>query len=289
MTYELYIGDRTFSSWSLRGWLLLEKFGLPYKTTMVGLYSGTMAQDMAHLVGAKTVPALVTPSGGLLTDSIAMAETLAEENPDAGLYPKDPVARAMARSLVAEMHGSFGALRGDCPHNMEHTLVGFTPSEAVMKDVARIAELWSLARDKFGADGPWLFGDYTAADAFYAPIANRFATYGIPLGVVAQAYVDAHISDTANRQWRAMGQTVRYDPFPYDFGLETQPWPIDALPAQAVDQGPSENELCPYSGKPVTHFLSVHDRTFGVCNAFCRDKTVADPAAWPKFMALLNG
>ena len=122
MTYELYIGDRTFSSWSLRGWLMLEKFGLPYKTTMVGLYAGTMAADMAHLSTAKTVPAMVTPSGGLLTDSIAMAETLHEENPTAGLYPTDPAARAMARSLVAEMHGSFGALRGDCPHNMEHTL-----------------------------------------------------------------------------------------------------------------------------------------------------------------------
>ena len=288
MTYELYIGDRTFSSWSLRGWLLLEKFGLPYKTTMVGLYAGTMAQDMAHLPGAKTVPALVTPSGGLLTDSLAMAETLAEENPQAGLYPSDPIARAMARSMIAEMHSGFGALRSDCPHNMEHTLVGFEPSDAVMNDVARISELWSMARDRFGEDGPWLFGRYTAADAFYAPIANRFTTYGIPLGVTAQAYVDAHIADLSNRQWRAMGQTVRYDPFPYDFGLKTKPWPIDALPARAVDQGPSENETCPYSGKPVTHYLELDGRTFGVCNAFCRDKTVADPAAWPKFMALLN-
>ncbi len=289
MTYELYIGDRTFSSWSLRGWLLLEKFGLPYKTTMVGLYAGTMAADMAHLAGAKTVPALVTPSGGLLTDSIAMAETLAEENPEAGLYPKEPAARAMARSLVAEMHGSFNALRSDCPHNMDHTLIGFTPSDAVMKDVTRISELWSLARDRFGANGPWLFGDYSAADAFYAPIANRFATYGIALGVTAQAYVDAHIADTANRQWRAMGQTVTYDPFPYDFGLAKAPWPVDIIPAEPVETGPSENKSCPYSGDPVTHYLVMDGRKFGFCNAFCRDKTVADPSAWPKFMELVNG
>ncbi|MBB5720491.1 glutathione S-transferase [Loktanella ponticola] len=289
MTHELYIGDRTFSSWSLRGWLLLEKFGLPYKTTMVGLYAGTMAADMAHLVGAKTVPALVTPSGGLLTDSIAIAETLAEENPDAGLYPKNPAARAMARSLVAEMHGSFNALRGDCPHNMDHTLIGFTPSDAVMKDVTRISELWSLARDRFGADGPWLFGNYSAADAFYAPIANRFATYGIALGVTAQAYVDTHIADTANRQWRAMGQTVTYDPFPYDFGLAKAPWPVDIIPAKSAETGPSENKSCPYSGDPVTHYLVMDGRKFGFCNASCRDKTVADPAAWPKFMELVNG
>ena len=248
-----------------------------------------MAADMAHLSAAKTVPAMVTPSGGLLTDSIAMAETLHEENPTAGLYPTDPAARAMARSLVAEMHGSFGALRGDCPHNMEHTLVGFELSEAVQKDVARISLLWERAREQFGADGPWLFGAYSLADAFYAPIANRFTTYGIPLGDVAQAYVDAHINDTSNRQWRAMGQTVTYDPFPYDFGLEIKPWPIDFIPTKAVDAGPSENDWCPYSGDPVTHFMQINNRVFGFCNAFCRDKTVADPEAWPKFMALLNG
>lgn len=289
MTYELYIGDRTFSSWSLRGWLMLEKFGLPYKTTMVGLYSGTMAAEMAHLPGAKTVPALVTPSGGLLTDSIAMAETLHEENPTSGLYPSDPGARALARSMVAEMHGSFGALRDACPHNMDHTLVGFDVSEAVQKDVARISLLWSMARDQYGADGPWLFGKYTVADAFYAPIANRFTTYGIALDATAQAYVDAHVQDISNRQWRAMGQTVSYEPFPYDFGLERRPWPVDFIAAKAVDTVPSENTTCPYSGEPVTHFLEVDGRTFGVCNAFCRDKTVADPGAWPKFMALLNG
>lgn len=289
MAYDLYIGDRTFSSWSLRGWLMLEKFGLPYNTKMVGLYSGTMADDLAHLPGAKTVPAMATPSGGVLTDSLAMAETLHEENPDASLYPADPAARALARSMVAEMHSGFGALRSDCPHNMDHTLVGFEPSEAVIKDVTRITELWAMARDQYGANGPWLFGDYTVADAFYAPIANRFTTYGMNLNVMAQAYVDAHINDVSNRQWRAMGQVVQYDPFPYDFGLERKPWPVDFMPAKAVDSGPAENETCPFSGDPVTHFLQVDGRTFGVCNAFCRDKTVADPAAWPIFMALLNG
>lgn len=289
MTYDLYIGDRTFSSWSLRGWLMLEKFGLPYTSTLVGLYSGTMAAELAHLPGVKTVPALKTPSGGILTDSLAMAETLYEENPDAGLYPADPKARALARSITAEMHSSFGALRDACPHNMDHTLTGFDVSEAVQKDVDRICMLWAMARETYGANGPWLFGDYTIADAFYAPIANRFTTYGIKLPALAQAYVDAHVQDTSNRQWRAMGQTVTYDPFPYDFGLPTNPWPIDVIAAHAVEAGAAENAKCPYSGKPVTHYLETGGRTFGFCNAFCRDKTVADPAAWPKFMDLLTG
>lgn len=287
MAYHLYIGDRTFSSWSLRGWLMLEKFGLPYKTTLVGLYSGTMAADLAHLPGARTVPAVVTPAGGVLTDSLAMAETLAEENPDAGLYPTDPAARAMARSLAAEMHGSFGALRGACPHNMDHVVQGFAVSEAVQQDVDRITALWTMARERFGADGPWLFGRYSLADVFYAPVANRFTTYGISLPTDAQAYVDAHVQDLSNRQWRAMGQTVHYDPFPYDMGLSRAAWPIDRIAAKPVDAGPSVNALCPYSGKPVTHYLEVDGRIFGVCNAFCRDKTVADPGAWPKFTALL--
>ena len=289
MTYQLYIGDRTFSSWSLRGWLMLEKFGLPYKTTMVGLYAGTMAADLAHLPGAKTVPALVTPKGGLLTDSLAMAETLVEENPEAGLYPRAPDARAMARSMVAEMHSGFGALRDACPHNMAHVVEGFAVSEAVQKDVDRIAELWARARARFGGSGPWLFGEYSLADVFYAPIANRFTTYQVALPDAAQAYVDAHTQELSNRQWRAMGAVKTYDPFPYDMGLTTKPWPVDLIAAKAVAAGPSVNTLCPYSGDPVKDFLECDGRIFGFCNPFCRDKTVADPAAWPAFMALLNG
>ena len=154
MTYHLYIGDRTFSSWLLRGWLMLEKFSLPYKTTLVGLYGGTMASDLAHLPGARTVPVMTTPEGGVLTDSLAMAETLHEAHPGAGLYPADPQARAMARSLVAEMHSGFGALRGACPHNMAHVVQGFAVSDAVRKDVDRIVTLWAMARDRFGAGGP---------------------------------------------------------------------------------------------------------------------------------------
>jgi glutathione S-transferase len=248
-----------------------------------------MAAELAHMPGAKTVPVMQTPAGGILTDSLAMAETLHEENPDAGLYPKDSGARAMARSVVAEMHSGYGALRDACPHNMAHVLDGFPVSDAVQKDVDRIAKVWALARETYGASGPWLFGEYSLADVFHAPIANRFTTYGITLPPAAQAYVDAHTQDMSNRQWRAMGAVKTYDPFPYDFGLPTKSWPIDFIPAKPAADGPSENATCPYSGDPVTHYLETGGQVFGFCNAFCRDKTVADPGAWPKFMALLNG
>lgn len=268
---------------------MLEKFDLPYRTTLVGLYAGTYRAELAHLPGAQTVPAMTTPSGAVLTDSLAMAETLYEENPHAGLYPADKTSRAMARSLVAEMHGSFGALRGACPHNMDHVVSGFKPTPTVQEDIDRIVALWEMARNTSGASGPWLFGEYSLADVFYAPIANRFTTYGIALPVAAQAYVDAHVQDISNRQWRAMGQTVIYEPFPYDSGLPRKPWPIDLIGAKPVDSGTPENEACPYSGKPITHLLECRGRIFGFCNAVCRDKTVADPGAWPKFMTALNG
>ena len=288
MTYDLFIGDRTFSSWSLRGWLMLEKFGLPYRTTMVGLYSGTMASDLVALAPARTVPVLRTPAGAILTDTLAMAETLAEQNPDAGLWPRDPAARGLARSMVAEMHSGFGALRGDCPMMLAHAWAGFVPAASVRDDLNRIENLWHMARDRYGAEGIWLFGAYSLADAFYAPVAARIATYGLPVGALARDYVAQTLADPAFRRWRAMGLTCTYDPMPYRQPLAKLHWPGPApLSAVAVTDGTPENATCPYSGDPATYLMQMDGRTFGFCNAFCRDKTVADPAAWPAFIAIV--
>lgn len=290
MTYVLHIGDRSFSSWSLRGWLMFEKFGLPVRTRMAGLYSGTFAEDLAPLAPARFVPVLQTGDGITLGDTLAIAETLAERHPDAGLWPADPGARALSRWLVAEMHSGYTALRSDCPMFLRHAWAGFAPSPAVLADLARIETLWSLARARHGApDTPWLFGAYSLADVFFAPVAARIAGYRLPAGPEAQAYVAAQLADPAFRRWRAMGETVSYDTMPYARDLPPAPWPGPApLPARATGEGPSENAACPYSGKPVTHFLETGGRVFGFCNAFCRDKTVADPEAWPAFAALLQ-
>lgn len=223
--YDLYIGDRLFSSWSLRGWLMLEKFDIPYRTHMVGLYAGTMAAEMAHLAPARTVPAMTTPEGHVLSDSLAMGETLAERHPDAGFWPSDPAARALARNLVCEMHSSFGALRNDCPNNIGFVWQGFKPSDAVLRDVARIQDLWSLAQSRHGGDGSWLFGQYSLADVFYAPVACRFTTYGLPIDEPAQAYVSAHLADPAFRAWRAEALTEVHDPFPYNLDLPKANYP----------------------------------------------------------------
>ena len=201
---------------------------------------------------------------------------------------RDPAARALARNLTAEMHSGFMALREDCPNNLNNTWEGFNPSEAVLADIARIEELWALARERHGTDGPWLFGAYSLADVFYAPVACRITTSGLPVSAAAQAYVDLQLVDPALRRWRAMGQTRSYTPFPYMHGDQMAAWPGQRLSAKPVDHGTPENNVCPYSGKEITHLLDVEGRIFGFCNAFCRDKTMYDPAAWPKFMALFS-
>lgn len=287
MTYDLYIGDRTYSSWSLRGWLMFEKFDLPVRPHMVGLYAGTMADDLAPLAPARLVPVMRTPEGHVVGDTLAIAETLAERHPEAGLWPTDPEARALARWLVAEMHSGFMALRGDCPMQLLRQYDGFAPSDAVRADLARLERLWRMARERFGTDTPWLFGRYSLADVFFAPVAARIAGFGLPVGEAAAAYVAAHLADPAFRRWRALGLTVTYDPEPYARDLPHLPWPGPTpLPAEAVETGPSVNATCPYSGKPVTDFLRFDGKIYGFCNPTCRDKTVNDPEAWPAFMAL---
>ena len=145
MTYDLFIGDRLFSSWSLRGWLMLEKFGLPYRTHMMGLYSDSFAEDMAKLAPARLVPTLRTPEGQVIGESLAIAETLAERHPDAGLWPTDPMMRAHARWLCAEMTAGFMALRGACPMQLHHVNAGFQAPDEVLTDLARIGTLWQSA------------------------------------------------------------------------------------------------------------------------------------------------
>lgn len=288
MTYELAIGDRSYSSWSLRGWLFFEKFGIPVKIRTCVLYTDEVQRLLADFAPARLVPAVRTPEGEVIGESIAILETLAERHPGAGLWPEDGAARIMARYMVAEMHAGFGALRGDCAMNLLKSYVDSAPSDAVLADLARIDLIWARARDRFGTDGPWLFGRYTAADAFFAPVATRIATYNLPVSAVARAYVAAHLADPSFRRWRAMGQAENLVQPSYYKPFAERPWPGPApLPAE-IAEGPSVNAACPYSGKPVTHFLRLDGRVWGFCNAFCRDKTLHDPEAWPKFMELLR-
>lgn len=286
MKYELAIADKTYSSWSLRGWLLFERFNIPFKQHTARMYLPEFHEMLAPFKPARLVPAMKF-DGVVVQETIAIAETLAEQNPDKNMWPADPAARAMARSVTAEMHASFGALRTDCTMNLRRHYPDFKPSDAVLADSKRMMDLWAMCRAQFGQDGPWLFGKYSIADAFYAPAATRFATYNLPRSDTADAYIAAHLADPAFRRWRAMGLAQNYIQNGYDKDLPEGAWPGPVpLPAHACDAGLSENETCPYSGKPVTDFLELDGRIFGFCNSFCRDKTVADAAAWDSFIQI---
>lgn len=226
MNYDLHIGDRLFSSWSLRGWLMFEKFGIPCSVHMVGLYSGTLAQDLAPLAPARLVPAVRLPEGTVLGESLAIAETLAERHPQAGHWPTDPACRATARWLCAEMAAGFHALRDACPMQLQRQYRGFTASDAVRADLARIETLWDHARAVSGQGDGWLFGAYSLAEVFYTPVAARIVGYGLPVSEASLAYCHALLRDPAVRAWRAEGAKITYDPDPYALPLDSTPWPF---------------------------------------------------------------
>jgi glutathione S-transferase len=286
MTYDLAIGDRSYSSWSLRGWLLFDAFGIPVRCHTARLYTDELPQLLAKFAPARTVPVMRTPDGQVVPESLAIAEELASRHPEAGHWPIGP-ARAVARVLAAEMHAGFGALRSHCPMNLRVSYQGCHPPETVLADLARLDLIWAWARTQTGAQGDWLCGAYSAADAFFAPVAARIAAYDLPVGAASQAYVAAHLSHPSFRRWRAMGcvDGADQDFYRRDYPQRAWPGPLP-LTAHAVPHGPSENASCPYSGKPVSNFMELDGRVFGFCNPFCRDKTVTDPEAWPKFMAI---
>ena len=287
MTYDLVIGDRAYSSWSLRGWLMFDAFGIPVKLHRARLYTDELPNLLKGFFPGKTAPTMRTPDGVVVPETIAIAEELASRHPDAGLWPADPKARAIARVVSAEMHAGFTALRSHCPMNLRVSYTDCAPPQAVLDDLARLEVIWAWAQDQTGSS-VWLAGEYSAADAFFAPVATRIATYNLPISARAMAYVQAHLAHPSFRRWRAMGMVDGADQDYYRRDYPRRPWPGPVpMPARAVDGTASENTKCPYSGDPVTHVLELHGRRFGFCNAFCRDKTVADPEAWPNFMALL--
>lgn len=288
MGYQLAIGDRSYSSWSLRGWLLFAKGGIAVKVLAGRLYSDDFARLLSEFAPAQLVPALRLPGGTVIGETTAIAETLAERHPEAHLWPTDPDARAVARWLAAEMHAGFVALREHCPMNLRVSYDDCAPPDGVLCDLQRIEALWALARTRFGANGPWLFGRWSAADAFFAPVAARIAAYNLPVSEPAMAYVNTWLADPEFRRWRAIGLAEGNDQPYYRRDWPTRPWPgAQPLPAELAE-GPSLNAACPYSGQPVTDYLRFEGRVWGFCNPFCRDKTLADPEAWPEFMAMVR-
>lgn len=207
MSYQLVIGDKNISSWSLRPWLALRQAGLPFSEINIKLRQpDSPANILRHSPSAK-IPALLT-QGQVIWDSLAILEFLAEAHPAAGLWPADAKARARARSVSAEMHSGFAPLRDHCPMELLARLPMATLPNPVADNVRRIVGLWADCRRTYGTTGPFLFGAFTAADAMYAPVATRFRTYLPDLARwgddgTAQAYVDAVFALPAMAEWEA--------------------------------------------------------------------------------------
>lgn len=195
----LVLGNRTYSSWSMRGWLVMAQSGLRFDEEMIWLDAPNHKEAMiAATGGVGTVPTLRVEDR-IVADSLAIAEFAAERAPEAGLWPSDPLDRAEARSLTARMHSGFPALRKACPMNLSNRFDDFTPDSEVRADLATLEAMWEPSLTRSG--GPFLFGRFGAVDAFFAPVAARIFTFRLPVSELAQGYVDAILAHGPVRAW----------------------------------------------------------------------------------------
>lgn len=196
----LYIGNRNYSSWSLRAWLTMRALGIPFEERPLQLFSEAFRAELAKVSPVARVPVLVD-DGFAVWESLAIVEYLAERHPEAGVWPAAPQERARARSVCAEMHAGFTALRTRMPMNIEASLPGLGWDLEVQADVDRIAAIWTELRTMHAARGPFLFGAFSAADAFYAPVCSRLTTHAVPLPPVCDEYRQAVLASPAMREW----------------------------------------------------------------------------------------
>lgn len=197
--YELVIGDKLFSSWSLRPWLLLKVAGIPFVERNITLRQPDTRDQILRYSPSGKVPLLLA-DGQPIWDSLAICEYVAESFPEKALWPQDQMTRAWARSITAEMHAGFPHMRNELDMNILKRVPTPDLSDNARQDVARVQDLWRAARSK-ARGGPFLFGNFTVADAFYAPVVTRFVSYDIPLDPVCQAYVDVVLDLPAMVEW----------------------------------------------------------------------------------------
>ncbi|MEB3179961.1 MAG: glutathione S-transferase family protein [Nostocaceae cyanobacterium] len=203
--FTLVIGNKNYSSWSLRPWLVMKQTGIEFTEVRIPLYTDTAKPEILRHSPAGKVPIL---HHGEITiwESLAICEYLAEYFADSRLYPIDVAARALARSISAEMHAGFLALRSNMPMNCRTRLPGKGMTPSVQSDIDRILAIWRDCRQKFAAGGDLLFGHFTIADAMFAPVVCRFTTYGVKLDDITQAYAEAILALPAMQEWLAAAE-----------------------------------------------------------------------------------
>jgi glutathione S-transferase len=215
MALKLVIGNKNYSSWSMRPWLALRANDIAFDEVFIPLYTGdTDKRRILDFTHSGKVPALI--DGDItIWDSLAIIEYAAERFPEAQLWPADRAQRAHARSISAEMHSGYMALRNECGMNLHRPIRAVALSADAQADIARIQQIWIECREAYGKFGPFLFGAFGAADAMFAPVVHRFRSYAIAVAPEAQAYMDTMMSLPAFREWTRAGlaETLVIDKF----------------------------------------------------------------------------
>lgn len=202
---KLAIANKNYSSWSMRPWVLLTQAGIAFEEIQLKFSDSAKVVGIEPYSPTRRVPVLIV-NGEPVWDSLAIGEAVAELFPQKQLWPADVRARQIARSICAEMHAGFRNLRGAMPMNIRASLPGRGMSPEVQRDIDRIVEIWESCRARYGKSGELLFGQFTVADAFYAPVATRFLTYAVTLPPAAQRYADALLALPAVRDWMAQAR-----------------------------------------------------------------------------------
>jgi glutathione S-transferase len=215
MALKLVIGNKNYSSWSMRPWLALRANHIAFEEIFIPLYTGDT--DKKRILGftqSGKVPALLDDDV-TIWDSLAIIEYAAERFPQTRLWPEDRASRAHARSISAEMHSGFAALRNECGMNLHRPVGAITLSADARADIARIQQIWIECREAYGKSGPFLFGAFGGADAMFAPVVHRFRTYAIVITPEAQRYMDAMMALPAFQEWisAALAETLVIDRF----------------------------------------------------------------------------
>ena len=201
----LLVGNYNYSSWSLRPWVFVRFHDLPIEVVRVAFDSPEFEQALENSFSDHKVPVL--RDGDIeVFDSLAILEYLAERYPATRGWPEEQDARALARSVSAEMHSSFGALRNELPMNCRRKFPGYRVSDRTRADIDRVESIWRCCRERYGQDGPWLFGEFSIADAMYAPVVMRFRSFELELDAVSRAYCDAVAAHPALLEWIELGR-----------------------------------------------------------------------------------
>lgn len=216
MPPRLIIGNKAYSSWSMRPWLVMRHFGLPFEEVVIPLDQPTTHADILSLSPTGKVPALAA-DGLVVWETLAIVEYLADRHPGKAIWPADPAARAVARAVSSEMHAGFAALRKACPMNLRRAVRAIDPGAEARADVDRIEALWAAARHDYGRGGPFLFGAFSAADAMFAPVVNRLHVYDLARKPGSRAYMEAVMALPAWTGWAE--------------GAAAEPWFLDKYEA----------------------------------------------------------